>query len=245
MWFLLFCDLCQSSLRMYSLILLVPDYQSFLRFVKLVISLDHHLRTSLVLRPVVLSTGSNALLRYTDWAVACSVKHWAWSPLPVTSLSRCSPTTGVKFFYSTVAKAAGRAHKKREWVRRQLDPPVAISLILSHNVQLTTNDGAFASRVSSATCTTWVRSLQPQINRLHPAQHLSAGSKKNRQRQRQTAIKKDRRQQQLFAASRMHTSFANRVQTGGSKGSSSTHPEGTIAVLDQTSAIFFIAQSRG
>ena len=38
------------------------------------------------------STGSSAPRPYNDWtrAVACSVQHWAWSTLPVRSLSRCS-----------------------------------------------------------------------------------------------------------------------------------------------------------
>ena len=45
----------------------------------------------------------------------------------------------------------------------------------------------------------------------------------------------------------MRTSFAPCVQTGGGKARLSAHPDapGTIAVLDQKSAIFFIAQSRG
>ena len=66
-------------------------------------------------RPVVLSTGSNALRPYNDWAVACSVQHWVWSTLPVRSLSRCirSPSvTAVKIFHSTVATAAHLAVHK-------------------------------------------------------------------------------------------------------------------------------------
>ena len=68
--------------------------------------------------------------------------------------------------------AAGHA-QGLEWVRRQLDPPTTFSSILSQNVQLSTNDGASARRVSSATCTTGARSLQPQIHLLHLPQHLS------------------------------------------------------------------------
>ena len=43
--------------------------------------------------------------------------------------------------------AAGRA-QRLEWVRRQLDLPATFSSILSQNVQLSTNDEAFARRVS-------------------------------------------------------------------------------------------------
>ena len=43
--------------------------------------------------------------------------------------------------------AAGRA-QRLEWVRRQLDPPATFFSILSRNVQLSINDGAFARRLS-------------------------------------------------------------------------------------------------
>ena len=57
--------------------------------------------------------------------------------------------------------------------------------ILSQNVLLSTNDGAFARRVSSAACTTWVRSLQPPNQSSSPAPTpLTVGSKKNRRPQR-------------------------------------------------------------
>ena len=80
--------------------------------------------------------------------------------------------------------AAGRA-QRLEWVRRQLDPPATLSSILSQNVQLSTNDGAFARRVSSATRTTGERSLQPPNPSSSPAPtSLTFRSKKNRQRQR-------------------------------------------------------------
>ena len=103
-------------------------------------------------RPVVVSTGSNGLRPYYDWAVACSVQHWAWSTLPVRSLSRCSPT--VLYHCSEDlplnccnCSAAGRA-QRLEWVRRQLNPPATFLSILSRNVQLSTNDGAFARRLN-------------------------------------------------------------------------------------------------
>ena len=57
--------------------------------------------------------------------------------------------TAVKIFHSTVATAAQLAAAQRlEWVRRQLDPPARFLSILSRNVQLSTNDGAFAWRLS-------------------------------------------------------------------------------------------------
>ena len=106
-------------------------------------------------RPVVLSTGSNGLRPYYDWAVACSVQHWAWSTLPVRSLSRCSPTDSTVLYHCSEdlplnccnCSAADRA-QRLEWVRRQLDPPATFLSILSRNVQLSTNDGAFARRLS-------------------------------------------------------------------------------------------------
>ena len=81
---------------------------------------------------------------------ACNI--WAWSTLPVRSLSRCSPT--VLYHCSEDlplnccnCSAAGRA-QRLEWVRRQLDSPATFLSILSRNVQLSTNDGAFARRLN-------------------------------------------------------------------------------------------------
>ena len=71
--------------------------------------------------------------------------------------------------------AAGRA-QRLEWVRRQLDPPATFSSILSQNVQLSTNDEAFARRVSSDRQALPARPerevCNPQIH-LHLPQHLS------------------------------------------------------------------------
>ena len=81
---------------------------------------------------------------------ACNI-HWAWSTLPVRSLSRCSPT--VLYHCSEDlplnccnCSAAGRA-QRLEWVR-SLNPPATFLSILSRNVQLSTNDGAFARRLN-------------------------------------------------------------------------------------------------
>ena len=59
--------------------------------------------------------------------------------------------------------AAGRAHKAESsgLVGNLIRQRHSRCRILSQNVQLSTNDGAFARRLSSASCTTWVRSLQP------------------------------------------------------------------------------------
>ena len=143
-------------------------------------------------RPVALSTGSNALRPYYSMtgAVACAacnigrdlhfrldryhdaaLQYHGSEDLPANCCN-CS--------------AAGRAQRP-EWVRRQLDlpAPATFSSILSQNVQLSTNDGAFARRESSATCTTGERSLQTTNPSSSPAPtSLTFGSKKNRQRQR-------------------------------------------------------------
>ena len=74
--------------------------------------------------------------------------------------------------------AAGRA-QRLEWVRRQLDPPATFSSILSQNVQLSTNDEAFARRVSLDSESEALRArperevCNPQIHLLHLPQHLS------------------------------------------------------------------------
>ena len=112
-----------------------------------------------------------------DWAVACSVQHWAWSTLPVRSLSRCSPT--VLYHCSEDlprnccnCSAAGRA-QRLEWVRRQLDPPATFLTILSRNVHAhscrLTMEPLRGDSVSSATRTTGERSLQPPNPSSSPA----------------------------------------------------------------------------
>ena len=135
--------------------------------------------------------------------------------------------------------AAGRA-QSLGWVRRQLDLPATFPLLLSQNVQLSTNDGAFARRVSSATCTTGERSLQPPNPSSSPAPTcLTFGSKKIRQRQRKTAKRKiednSNCSQPLACAQASHR---YPVFKHSGKGRLSAHPDGTISVLDQTSAIF-------
>ena len=68
------------------------------------------------------------------------------------ALLYCMHITAVKIFHSTVATAAQLAvHKDSSAVRRvrrQLNPPATFLSILSRNVQLSTNDGAFARRLN-------------------------------------------------------------------------------------------------
>ena len=103
------------------------------------------------------------------------------------------PTTAVKVFYSTVATAQLAVNTKTEssgFVGNLIRQRQARCWILSQNVQLSTNNGAFVRRVSSATCTTWVRSLQTPKQSSSPAPtSLTVGSKKNRRWQRETAKK--------------------------------------------------------
>ena len=73
------------------------------------------------------------------------------------------PTTAAKVFYSTVATAQLAVNTKTKlsgFVGNLIRQRHSRHRILSQNVQFSTNDGACARRVSSATCTTWVRSLQ-------------------------------------------------------------------------------------
>ena len=135
--------------------------------------------------------------------------------------------------------AAGRAQRlELEWVRRQLDPPATFSSILSQNVQLSTNDGAFARRVSSATCTTGERSLPqpPNPSSSHAPTSLTFGSKKtdkdNAKQQKRKIEDNSNCSQPLACAQASHPVLKR------GKGRLSAHPDRTIAVLDQTSAIF-------
>ena len=71
-------------------------------------------------------------------------------------------STAVKVLHSTVATAQLAVHTKTEssgFVGNLIRQRHSRCRILSQNVQLSTNDRAFARRVSSFTCMTWVRSL--------------------------------------------------------------------------------------
>ena len=98
---------------------------------------------------------------------------------------------------------------------------------------------AFARRVPSATSTTGERSLQPPNPSSSPAPpSLTFWKQEKPTTTTLNSKKKDKRQQQLFAASRMRTSFSPFCSNRRGKGRLCAHPDGTIAVLDQTSAIF-------
>ena len=193
-------------------------------------------------RPVVLSTGSNALRPYYDWAVACSVQHIGRDLhfrvdhyRDAALLYHCSEDLPLN---CCNCSAAGRA-QRLEWVRRQLDPPATFSSILSQNVQLSTDDGAFARRVSYQALRALERKVcNPQIHHLHLPQHLSHlearktdndNAKQQKRKKKTTAIVRS-----LSHAHKLRTLCSDRRR----KGRLSAHPDGTIAVLDQTSAIF-------
>ena len=75
----------------------------------------------------------------------------------------------------------------------------------------------------------------PQIHLLHLPHHLSRlEARKTDNDNAKQQKKKDRRQQQLFAASRMRTSFSPCVQTGGGKaGSPLTQMEPSLSSIKQ------------
>ena len=75
----------------------------------------------------------------------------------LTFFARGACSTAVKVLYSTVATAKLAVHTKTEsswFVGKLIRQRHSRCRILSQNVQLSTNDGAFARRVSSVTCTT-------------------------------------------------------------------------------------------
>ena len=128
--------------------------------------------------------------------------------------------------------------QRLEWVRRELDPPATFSSILSQNVQLLTNDGAFAKNVKRYV--TWVRSLQPQINLLHMPQHFSQLEERktdndNAKKQKRKIEDSSNCSQPLTCAQVSHPVFK---QVGERPALCNSHSDGTIAVLDQTSGIF-------
>ena len=194
-------------------------------------------------RPVVLSTGSNGLCPYYDWAVACSVQHWAWSTLPVRSLSRCRPTiTAVKIFHSTVATAAQLAvHKdssssgfEGNLIRQRHSRRFCLKTC-SCRLTMEPSRGecqALRARPEREVC------RNPQIHLLRMPQHLlrlEARKTDNDNAKQQTRkIEDNSIVRSLSHAHKLRTLCSNRR----GKGRLSAHPDGTIAVLNQTSAIF-------
>ena len=108
--------------------------------------------------------------------------------------------------------------------------------ILSQNVQLSTNDRAFARRVSSFTCTTWVRSFNfahPKINVLHLPQQFSQLEARNTDDDNAKQQKRKIEYSSIRSLSHVH-----QFRIPCSNRRISTRPRGTIAVLAQTNAIF-------
>ena len=134
--------------------------------------------------------------------------------------------------------ATGRA-QRLEWVRRQLDPPATFSSVLSQTVQLSTND----ERPSRGECQALRAQLErevcnPQIHLLQVPQHISHLEARKTDndiaKQRKRKIEDNSNcSQPLACAQASHPVFKP-----AGKGRLSAHPDGTIAVLDQTSAIF-------
>ena len=159
-------------------------------------------------------------------------------PYCITAVSYCSEDLPLTINCCNCS-AAGRA-QRLEWVRRQLDLPATFSSILSQNVQLSTNDEAFARRVSLDSEALRARPerevCSPQIH-LHLLQHLShleARKTDNDNAKQQKRKIEDNSSSSLSHAHKLRTLCSNRR----GKGRLSAHPDGTIAVLDQKSAIF-------
>ena len=205
-------------------------------------------------RPVVLRQVQTLRVHTNDWAVACSVQQWVWSTLPVRSLSRCS---------LLCARGAGAwslehaclvlncCKQLSSWPCTQRPSRVGSEAtrsasaqrhsrcrILSQNVQLSTNDRAFARRVSSVTCTTWVRSLHtPASIILQLPQHFSQLEARNTDDDNAKQQKRKIEYSSIRSLSHVHQ-FRTPCSNRRRKGQFSTRPRGTIADLAQTNAIF-------
>ena len=178
------------------------------------------------------STGSNAPRPY-KWLGRCMQR----ATLGVIYTSgeiaiAMQPTTSTAcegLLLSCCNCAAGRAHKDRvDWVRRQLDPPATFSLPDSVSKRAVV-DERWSLREESVK--RYVHDLSEEfanhkINVLHLPQHFSQlEARKPTTTTLNSKNERYRRQQQLFAGSRMRTSFAPRVQTGRGKASSPLDPE--------------------
>ena len=149
--------------------------------------------------------------------------------------------TAVKIFHSTVsteAHLAGSVHKdssgfEGNLIRQRHSRRFCLETC-SCPLKMEPSRGecqALRARPEREVC-------NPQIHLLHLPQHLSRLEARNPTTTTQTAKKKDKRQQQIFAASRMRTSFAPCVQTGGGKaGSPLTRMEPSLFSINQ--AAFF------
>ena len=193
-------------------------------------------------RPVVLSTGSNALHPYYDWAVACSMQRATLGVIYtsgkiVIAMQPYCIATAVKIFHSwsTVATAAQLAvHKDSSGFEGNL-----IRQRHSRRFCLKTCSCRLTMKPSRGECQA-LRArperevCNPQIH-LHLPQHLShlearKTDNDNAKQQKRKIEDNSNCSQPLACAQASHPVS----QTGGL----SAHPDGTIAVLDQTSAIF-------
>ena len=148
--------------------------------------------------------------------------------------------TAVKIFHSTVATAAQLAvHKDSSGFEGNLIRQWhSCRFCLETCSCRLTMEPLLGDSVSSATRTTGERSLQPRIHLLHLPQHLSRlearkSDNDNAKQQKRKIEDNCNCLQPLACAQASHSVFKQR-----GKGRLSAHPDGTIAVLDQTSAIF-------
>ena len=103
----------------------------------------------------------------------------------VVALIPIACSTAVKVLYSTVATAQLAVHTETEssgFAGNSIRHRHSRCRILSQNVQLSTNDRAFARRVSSVTCTTWVRNLHTPKSMFFTCPNLSHSWNKKWQR---------------------------------------------------------------
>ena len=184
-------------------------------------------------RPVVLQQVQTLRVHTNDWAVACSVQHTlgviytsgeiAIAMQPTTSTAACSEAG---LLLLQLRSWPGTQRPSR--LGSQLDPPATFSLPDSVSKRAVV-DERWSLREESVK--RYVHDLSEEfanhkINVLHLPQHFSQlEARKPTTTTLNSKNERYRRQQQLFAASRMRTSFAPRVQTGRGKASSPLDPE--------------------
>ena len=157
-------------------------------------------------------------------------------------LAREACSTAVKVLYSTVATAQLAVHTKTElsgFVGNLIRQRHSRCRILSQNVVLSTNDRAFARRVSSVTCTTWVRSLHTPKLMFFTCPNISHSWKQETPTATTLNNKNERYKTAAIVRSLLHVhKFRTPCSNRRRKGQLSAWPRGTIAVLDQTKASF-------
>ena len=156
-------------------------------------------------------------------------------------LARKACSTAVKVLHSTVATAVGRAHKDRvEWVRRQLDPPATFSLPDSVSKRAVVDK---RSSLREESVKRYVHDLSeefahPKVNVHHLPQHFSQLEARNTDDDN-AKQQNERYKTAAIVCSLLHVhKFRTPCSNRRGKGQLSARPRGTIAVLDQTNAIF-------